>query len=318
MTIHEIVQKTGLTKKAINYYEEMGLIAPEHNPENRYRIFTEQDLKRLAIIALLRQLDVPLEKIRPVLEGKISMSALLQQRLHTIEADIESLKAEKKIVAAAIANEQIAPLEVAAPENIIAIKDEITLNQFRRQNAIRSQWQKIFPGNLGRLFSLIYNAHLTEPIDTREKREAWAAFVEQLDQIEEIDIPDDVKLVLESKTFESHLHELESHYGTAMLRFSNLDNARIAAEMPTPPPAEIAQLPPEKVELVRGLLKISAFVREELGERLAPLKKYLGVLSDTYNRTMENLSFMNELIHERADYQSSLELFARLRDEARR
>jgi DNA-binding transcriptional MerR regulator len=68
------------------------LITPEYNPENRYRIFSDQDLKRLAIIALLRQLHMPVEKIRIVLDGKISMSDLLRQRLRTIDTAIESMK----------------------------------------------------------------------------------------------------------------------------------------------------------------------------------------------------------------------------------
>lgn len=44
MTIDEVKKKTGLTKKAINYYEMKGLINPTYNQTNRYRDFSELDL----------------------------------------------------------------------------------------------------------------------------------------------------------------------------------------------------------------------------------------------------------------------------------
>lgn len=316
MTIHEIVQKTGLTKKAINYYEQKGLITPEHNSENGYRVFSERDLKNLALIALLRQLEIPVEKIRPVLEEKIAMSDLLGQRLQAIATDVESLKAEKQIIAAALDKEQSAPIAAAAPESIIALKDEIMLNQFKRQNVIRSQWQKIFPGSLGRLFSLIYSAHLAEPIDTPEKREAWQALVAHLDQIEEIDLPEDVRQFLDSQMFQSHLRELESDYSVGILHFANLNKEQIEEELPAPP-AGMKEPPPEKLELVRGLLRIGAFVRDELGERLAPLQKHLVILSNSYSRAQENLAMMNDILRERSEYQPVLEKFERLRNEAK-
>ena len=318
MNIHEIVQKTGLTKKAINYYEKKGLIAPEYNPDSDYRIFSEQDFTRLAVIALLRQLDFPTEKIRLVLDGKISIADLLRQRLRTIDADMESLRTEKEIIGSFLDRRPITQLDEAEPEEILKLKSEIELNQFTRQNYLQSQGQKIFPGNLGRLFSLIYNAHLAEPIDTPDKREAWTAFVEQLDQIEEIDISDDIRSILDSEMFETQMLALENDYRAAILHLGSLDKKRLEEEMPAPLPTGIDALPPEKIELVRRWLKISAFVREELGERLAPLKKHLAVLSNSYNKAAQNISFMNDILHEQADYKPLLELFDRLRNEVKR
>jgi len=317
MNIHEIAEKTGLTKKAINYYEKKGLIAPQYNPENGYRTFSDQELKRLAVIALLRQLEIPVEKIRLVLEGKISLCDLLKQRLLTLATDVESLKSEQEMVNSFLNSHEIAQLDTVEPEEILKIKRGIEFNQFKRQNAIRSQWQKIFPGNLGRLFSLIYSTHLTEPIDTPEKREAWTAFVEHLDGIEEIDIPEDIRRILDSQIFQTNLLDLENNYSSAILRFGSPDKKQIEKELPAPPPTDIDELSPKKVELVRGLLRISAFVRDEFGERLALLKKYLIVLSSSYNRAQENLSLMNDVMQTRADYQPFLDLFDRLRNEVR-
>lgn len=58
MTLREVQKKTGLTKKAINYYEAKGLIHPKRDAHNRYRSFSESDVKQLALIAPLRQLNI--------------------------------------------------------------------------------------------------------------------------------------------------------------------------------------------------------------------------------------------------------------------
>lgn len=57
MQVNEICKQTGLTKKAVEYYQLKGLISPEVN-ENGYRKFSDSDLSRLKEIALLRKLDL--------------------------------------------------------------------------------------------------------------------------------------------------------------------------------------------------------------------------------------------------------------------
>lgn len=41
------MKETGLTRKAIYYYESEGLVSPDKNPENNYREFTVKDLEKL-------------------------------------------------------------------------------------------------------------------------------------------------------------------------------------------------------------------------------------------------------------------------------
>lgn len=55
MLIHEVSNNTGLTKKAIEYYVEQGLVFPTIL-ENGYRDFGVQDIDRLQKISILRKL----------------------------------------------------------------------------------------------------------------------------------------------------------------------------------------------------------------------------------------------------------------------
>lgn len=54
MKIKEVCERTGLTRRAVRFYEEKGLISPEIREENEYRDYTETDVRRLQLVARLR------------------------------------------------------------------------------------------------------------------------------------------------------------------------------------------------------------------------------------------------------------------------
>ncbi|SFJ46508.1 MerR family transcriptional regulator [Thermoflavimicrobium dichotomicum] len=74
MHIKEIAQRLNITPRTIRFYEEKGLIAPLKNEENQYRVFTEKEAWRLQTIVSLREVGMPIEQIRQVLE-KIDQGA---------------------------------------------------------------------------------------------------------------------------------------------------------------------------------------------------------------------------------------------------
>ncbi len=57
MRVHEVCKKTGLSRKAVHFYIQEGLISPAKN-ENGYYDLNESDLKTLEIIQRLRRLDL--------------------------------------------------------------------------------------------------------------------------------------------------------------------------------------------------------------------------------------------------------------------
>ncbi|MFR1294945.1 MAG: MerR family transcriptional regulator [Coprobacillus cateniformis] len=63
MYIQEISQKLQLSKKAINLYEEKGLIQPQKD-DHGYRIYLEKEKQTLLKIKQLRRLGFHLEEIK--------------------------------------------------------------------------------------------------------------------------------------------------------------------------------------------------------------------------------------------------------------
>ncbi|HWP63575.1 MAG TPA: MerR family transcriptional regulator [Candidatus Binatia bacterium] len=52
--IHEAAAETGLTPRAIRYYEELGLLRPAARSDGAYRLYDDDDLERLRFIKGLR------------------------------------------------------------------------------------------------------------------------------------------------------------------------------------------------------------------------------------------------------------------------
>jgi len=67
MKVGELAKQTGVSVRALRYYEEIGLLAPPARSEAGYRLYTAADVARLQQIMSLRQLGLSLEQIRDCL-----------------------------------------------------------------------------------------------------------------------------------------------------------------------------------------------------------------------------------------------------------
>src|SRR5881396_2566929 len=70
-TIEQVAARTGLTKRTLRYYEEVGLLPPTGRTEGNYRRYSETDLARLERIKNLRDLlGFSLSDIREIMEAE--------------------------------------------------------------------------------------------------------------------------------------------------------------------------------------------------------------------------------------------------------
>lgn len=91
MRIKEVEDLVGITKKNIRFYEKEGLLTPGRELENSYRDYTEDDVRRLRVIKLLRKLDMPISAISDVLEGRQSLPESLHLHALLLEEQRRSL-----------------------------------------------------------------------------------------------------------------------------------------------------------------------------------------------------------------------------------
>jgi MerR family transcriptional regulator, thiopeptide resistance regulator len=67
-TVGPLARATGLSVRALHYYDEIGLLRPSRRSGGGHRLYTGADVARLYRISLLRRLGFPLEQITQVLE----------------------------------------------------------------------------------------------------------------------------------------------------------------------------------------------------------------------------------------------------------
>lgn len=181
MLLKEITQRTGLTRKAVEYYAAQGLIAPTIR-ENGYREFSEADAERLRAIAAYRALDVGVAQIRELLDGNAqkTLGDLLFER--TLRAQRETHKDE---LMARLA--QGATIEEIMPE----------LSALHAQETIAARLADAFPGYLGRYLCVHFSPFLAHPIQTDEQRAAYDTIVAWLDALAPISLPEELCAALD-------------------------------------------------------------------------------------------------------------------------
>ena len=93
MNIKKAEELSGVSRQNIRYYEREGLLHPRRNPENDYREYGEEHIQTLKQIRAMRMLDMPLDTIKLVLEGKLSpadAAADQQQKLKQQQAQLSA------------------------------------------------------------------------------------------------------------------------------------------------------------------------------------------------------------------------------------
>ena len=139
LRINEVAAETGLTTRAIRYYEEIGLLEPAARSEGDYRLYDDSDLDRLRFIRSLRDdAGFSLAQIGQLLEDEAARErnrvrlretedpderrALLTDARRRVDHQIEILKAKAARLAGMIAaaearsvhlDEHIAELDAA-------------------------------------------------------------------------------------------------------------------------------------------------------------------------------------------------------------
>ena len=90
MTSKEMEARSGVPRANIRYYEAEGLLAPARSG-NGYRDYSEEDLRTLEKIKLLRRLGVTIEALRALRDGRAELSAVLDRRLAEVGGEQAAL-----------------------------------------------------------------------------------------------------------------------------------------------------------------------------------------------------------------------------------
>ena len=93
MNIKRAEELSGVSRQNIRFYEREGLLDPDRNPENDYREYRQEHILILKQIRAMRMLDMPLDRIRLVLEGKLSPAEAAKEQQQALKQKQEALSA---------------------------------------------------------------------------------------------------------------------------------------------------------------------------------------------------------------------------------
>ena len=97
MTIKDVERQTGITKANIRFYEAQGLIQPERT-DSGYRSYSAEDVEELKRVRLLRLLDVPMEQVKALQQGKASLDGVLAGQLVQIQEEKKRLSDVTQVI----------------------------------------------------------------------------------------------------------------------------------------------------------------------------------------------------------------------------
>ncbi len=97
MRINKVEEIVGINKKNIRFYEEKGLLNPSRNAENGYREYSQEDVKTLQKIKLLRQLSVPIEEISKLQQGYLTLEDCMRRHTIALDREEENVKQKKSV-----------------------------------------------------------------------------------------------------------------------------------------------------------------------------------------------------------------------------
>jgi DNA-binding transcriptional MerR regulator len=91
-TVNQLARLAGISVRTLHHYDHIGLLKPSARSAAGYRLYGTQDLLRLQQILLYRELDLPLEEIRRILDdpGFDPVEALARHK-RTVERHAERL-----------------------------------------------------------------------------------------------------------------------------------------------------------------------------------------------------------------------------------
>ena len=149
MKIREIEELSGMPRANIRFYEAEGLLRPDRDA-NGYRNYSEEDLRILQKIRLLRALHVSLEDIRQVASGKRHLEDVLSFHLRTLRDQEEDHRSSREICESCVWNRRSLLLLTRSliwicwrrtlPERILALKNTDLMQRIRGRGFLQESW----------------------------------------------------------------------------------------------------------------------------------------------------------------------------------
>lgn len=190
MNSKEVQELTGLTRKALEYYEENGLINPIRG-ENNYRNYSEVHIELLNKISLYRKLGLSIEEIKSLLHSNeaVDVGYLLREKSRRLKNDSIKLQLLENLLLG---------------DDCKGISEK--LKALENEETIYEKLTGAFPGYFGQLIFSSYKPFLGEEISDMD---AYRKYVDYLDSLPPLKLDANEIKYLEMGSLELSMDDLD-------------------------------------------------------------------------------------------------------------
>jgi DNA-binding transcriptional MerR regulator len=102
-SIGELAKRSGVPVKTIRHYADEGVLPPSALTDAGYRMYSQEDARRLGIVRSLRALGFSLPAIVSMLDGTHDPAAVAELQLDLVETQLQALERQRTILRSAAA-----------------------------------------------------------------------------------------------------------------------------------------------------------------------------------------------------------------------
>lgn len=130
LSIGALSRLSGVPVKTIRFYSDEGLLPPADVTEAGYRRYSEADRARLETIRALRGLELDLEQIGALLDGKRSVREALRLRAEALDVQLRQLTRARTVLTRVTRDEAQDPLVALRRLEVLGQLDALEREQF--------------------------------------------------------------------------------------------------------------------------------------------------------------------------------------------
>jgi len=289
--IKDVCRECKLTKKAIEYYEQQGLISPRIE-NNGYRNYSDEDISVIKEIGVLRKLGISISEIKDILASP-DKSAAIRKYKHKMDLEVEKATAKKKCLEQLIKDYDI-------EKAITCIEDDI-----EKHFTIKEKLLQAFPGGYGMYLCIHFGQFLNGRINTEEKERAYNKIVDYLDKVQETEFPKELEEFLQQSVGQLEEEDMQRMNLSIIESINNTDkyleeNKEIIEKYLEYKNSEEYKNSPA-YQLQQLLLKF----QQESGYYDIFIEN-LKILSDTYREYFEKLQAANKVFAEKYPHANNI------------
>ncbi|MCL2286715.1 MAG: MerR family transcriptional regulator [Firmicutes bacterium] len=150
-TANQVSKMLGVSTQMLRYYERIGLVESLRKEDYAYRVYDDENIKRLQQIVILRKLQIPIKQIKLILNNPDAATAteIFNSNISVLQNEItalETIKLALKIFVAKI--EELAAvrlnLNLLTDDAVMELAEKLSLTQKNvKENVTMSELNKM-------------------------------------------------------------------------------------------------------------------------------------------------------------------------------